>query len=358
MTKEQEIVRIGIVGFGYWGPNLVRNFTNAAKSEVLAICEALPERLDKARRLFPSALATDSFEDLLNDPAIDLIAIATPVSSHYALAKAALEHGKHVLVEKPLADTSARARELLDLSYAVGRHLFVDHTFLFTPAVQKIKTLIDERQLGDLMYYDSTRINLGLFQHDIDVVWDLLPHDLSILDYLLDGKMPERIACWGTNHFSDFADLAYVTLTYANNFIAHVHVNWLAPVKMRQVLICGDKKMAVYDENTVFEKLRIYDRGVRVRNREDVYKRLVQYREGDMTAPSLDNSEPLANEVENIIETLLGNQSPVAGPELGCRITALLEAASASLENQGMPIDVSEFLANDHARRSRQVVHD
>lgn len=331
------------MGFGYWGPNLVRNFASSPGSRVVAICDAREECIEKAARLYPNALTTTSFGDLLENPEIDLIALATPVSTHFPLGMAALNAGKHLLVEKPLAGSAFHARLLTDRAKEKGLKLFVDHTFVFTPAVQRMKAVVDQQQLGSLLYYDSTRINLGLFQHDVDVVWDLIPHDLSILDVLLNGRLPKSVSCWGINHFSDFADLAYVTLTYPDNFIAHVHVNWLAPVKIRQVLLCGDQKMIVYDDTTIQEKLRIYDRGITVREREDVYKRLVEYREGDMIAPKLDNIEALAAEVEDITSALLFDRPPLVDGELGYRVTLLLEAISVSLHSQGRPVDVEDF---------------
>jgi predicted dehydrogenase len=277
---------------------------------------------------------------LLKDPAIDLIACATPVSTHFALGMAALESGKHLLLEKPMAASSRESALLLAAARSRGLQIFVDHTFVFTPALTKMKSLVAQGDLGKLFYYDSTRINLGLFQHDVDVIWDLLPHDLAILDFLLDGRLPVSVSCHAASHYNHLADQAYVSLSYDDEFIAHVHVNWVAPVKVRQVLLCGDRKMIVYDETTPREKVRVYDRGVKVQNSEDVYNRMVQYREGDMWAPRLDNAEALAVEIENIAGTLRGTAAPLVPGDAGHRVVTLLEAATTSREHHGRPVMV------------------
>ena len=333
-------VRVAVVGFGYWGPNLVRNFISCADAEVLWICDSRQDRVDRVHRLYPGVGTTSSIDDVLNDPAIDLVAFATPVSTHFPLAMRALEARKHVLLEKPMAASYADAGALLRRAAAVERRIFVDHTFLFVPAVVKMKALASSGDLGRLHYYDSSRISLGLFQHDVDVIWDLLPHDLSILDYLLDGALPQSVCAQGASHYNDLADQAYVTLVYPDNFIAHIHVNWVAPVKVRQILFCGDRRMCIYDENTPHEKLRVYDRGVTVRSAEDVYKRMVEYREGDMFAPRLEPKEALTAEIENIVGTLLGREEPIVSGEVGARIVLLLEAATASLRHNGRPVMV------------------
>ncbi len=332
-------VNVAIVGFGYWGPNVARNFVFSTKAAVSMICDANPERLAVASGLYPAVTVTPSFEQVLANPDVDLIVLATPVSTHFPLGIKALHAGKHLLIEKPMTSSAAQARDLLSLARKKNLRVFVDHTFVFSPQVNKMKDLVAKGELGDLLYYDSSRINLGLFQHDVDVVWDLLPHDLSILDFLLEGELPETVSCWGASHFSDLADQAYVSLSYRNRFIAHVHVNWIAPVKIRQVLLCGDKKMIVFDETSV-EKLRVYDRGVNIKTPEDVYKRLVQYREGDMSAPHIPNYEALAAEVDNVLETISGNQRAIVDGNAGHRVVLLLEAASESLKNNGRPVIV------------------
>lgn len=337
------MVNVGVVGYGYWGPNLVRNFMAlpADKSRVRLICDARQERLNAASRVYPSIGISTDFEALIADPEIDLVALATPVSSHFPLAGKALRAGKHVLVEKPLAATVAEAEQLVALAATVNRQLFVDHTFVFTPAVRKMREMVEGGTIGDLLYYDSTRINLGIFQHDVDVVWDLVPHDLSILDYLLGGQMPTSVSCTGVAHYSELADLAYVTLNYPNGFVAHINVNWLAPVKIRQILLCGDKQMLVYDEHTVQEKVRIYDRGVRVKSSEDVYQKLVEYRDGDMFAPRLANTEALAAEVENVVAAIRGEAAPVVDGRAGLRVVQVLEAATESMREKGRPVETA-----------------
>ncbi|MGB6060491.1 MAG: Gfo/Idh/MocA family oxidoreductase [Candidatus Aquilonibacter sp.] len=336
------LVNVGVVGYGYWGPNLVRNFMALAsdKARVKLVCDARAERLAGVSRVYPSIGVTTDYDVMVRDPEIDLIAIATPVGSHFTLAEKALNAGKHVLVEKPLAGSVAEAEKLVALARSVGRKLFVDHTFVFTPAVRKMRELVRTGSMGELLYYDSTRINLGIFQHDVDVVWDLVPHDLSILDFLLGGMVPSSVSCTGVAHYGDLADLAYVTLYYPNGFIAHINVNWLAPVKIRQILLCGDKQMMVYDEHTVQEKVRIYDRGVRVTNSEDLYQKLVEYRDGDMFAPKLPNTEALHAEVEGIVDVIRGDEAEVVGGECGLRIVRTLEAITTSMNQQGRPVNV------------------
>lgn len=323
-------INVGVVGYGYWGPNVVRNFNASDKARVLTICDSQADRVARAMRQYPGIKGTTDFHDLLADSEIDLIACATPVSSHYRLGKAALLAGKHVLLEKPMTSTSQEAAELLSIARARRLHIFVDHTFVFTSAVQKMKAMIDEGLLGQIFYYDSTRINLGLYQSDVDVLWDLAPHDLSILDYLLDGASPTSVSCSGVNHFGSHADQAYLSLEYDGKFLAHVHVNWLAPVKSRQVLLCAEKRMLVYDELST-EKLRVYDRGVEFRRADDPYQHLVEYREGDMWAPRLENREPLAVEINNVLDTLRGTAEPIVDGYRGYRVVKTLESLAKSL---------------------------
>jgi predicted dehydrogenase len=339
-------VGIGVVGYGYWGPNLVRNFMalSAEKARVKVVCDSRADRLEAVTRIYPSVAVTTEYERLLDDPDVTMVAIATPVSSHYSLAERALRAGKHVLVEKPLTASTNEAESLVKLAAEAGRKLFVDHTFVFTPAVRKMRELIDDGVLGNTLYYDSTRINLGIFQHDVDVVWDLVPHDLSILDYLLSGKMPVSVSCTGIAHYGELADLAYVTLDYADGFIAHINVNWLAPVKIRQILLCGDRQMVVYDEHTVQEKVRIYDRGVSVKTSEDLYERLVQYRDGDMFAPKLAGTEALKTEVENVVDTILGSAEAVVDGHAGLRVVRILDAATRSMKEKGRPVEIEPAL--------------
>lgn len=342
-----KVVTVGVVGYGYWGPNLVRNFMAlpSDKAQVKVVCDTRAERLAGVTRIYPSVATTTDYDAMIGDAEIDLIAIATPVSSHFALAEKALRAGKHVLVEKPLAASVAEAEQLVALAAEMKRQLFVDHTFVFTPAVRKMREMVEGGSIGELLYYDSTRINLGIFQHDVDVVWDLVPHDLSILDFLLGGKVPVSVSCTGVAHYGELADLAYVTLNYERGFVAHFNVNWLAPVKIRQILLCGDKQMMVYDEHTVQEKVRIYDRGVRVKSSEDVYQKLVELRDGDMFAPRLPNIEALAAEVENVVASIRGEASPVVDGAAGLRVVQTLEAATQSMQEQGRPVEVAAATA-------------
>jgi len=328
------------VGFGYWGPNLVRNLMSHPDVQVRAICDTDVARLAHAARLYPSVHGTSDITELLCDASLDLVAVSTPVSTHYPIAKLILRAGKHVLVEKPLAQNTLEAADLLSLARVSKRMIFVDHTFVFTPGVRKVQELVSNGELGPLLYYDSTRVNLGLFQHDIDVVWDLAPHDLSILDFLLGGRLPNSVSCFGAAHYSRFADMAYLYMSYGDNFVAHINVNWISPVKIRQVLLCGTRKMIVYDENTVQEKVRVYDRGVEAKRPEDIYNRLIEYREGDMFAPRIGTGEALMAEVDDIVAALRGEKEPTVGAAAGLRIVTVLEAASESMRSNGRPIAI------------------
>jgi len=334
------VVNVGLVGFGYWGPNVARNFSQLEGARLSHICDLSEERLARARRLYPHSVATGDLDSVLADPSVDLIVVATPVSTHHQLAARALHADKHVLVEKPLTTSSELARDLVSIADRRKRYLFVDHTFIFTPAVRKMKEVYQRGELGRALYYDSTRVNLGIFQHDVNVIWDLVTHDLGILDYVLDGRMPASASCTGMAHFgADHADLAYLTLHYDGDFIAHINVNWLAPVKVRQVLLCGDRRMLVYDDNSASEKIKIYDSGVSIRRQEDIYETLVQYRLGDMHAPRLDPSEALTIEAKNIVDTIRGLDRPQCDGAAGARIVSILEAASYSLKFNGEPVD-------------------
>lgn len=339
MTPDGKIV-IAIVGYGYWGPNLVRNFMGTKGACVRYVSDLSASRREAASQLYPSVTTVETIEPVLADPGVDLVVVATPPSTHAEIAIRALEAGKHVLVEKPLAVSAEEADRICEVARRVNRRVFVDHTFVFTPAVRKMCSLAHDNYLGRLLYYDSTRINLGLFQRDVDVIWDLLPHDLSILDYLLGGKMPTAVSCVGAAHYvTDQSELAYVSLRYADGFLAHIHVNWIAPVKIRQILLGGDQRMLVYDDINPSEKIKVYDRGVDV-NGEDRYKRLVQYRDGDMLAPKIENAEALTIEARHIINVLQGQEDPIVPGSAGARVVRLLEAASASLVAGGRQIEV------------------
>jgi predicted dehydrogenase len=334
-------VSFAVVGFGYWGPHLSRNISLAEGAVVSWVCDLDVDRLREAARRFSTPKTTQCFEDILADSTVDVVAVATPVTTHYRLAIKALQASKHVLVEKPLASSTNEALDIVMTANRCQRRVFVDHTFVFTPAVRKIRELLVRNELGRLLYYDSVRINLGIFQHDVNVIWDLVTHDIAILDFLLDGRLPVSASCTGAAHFgAKHADLAYLTLTYEDDFIAHINVNWLAPVKIRQVLVCGDRRMLVYDDNSASEKLKVYDSGVYVRRAEDLYEMLVQYRAGDMHAPRLEAAEALSYEIRNIVGTLQNETAPVADGEAGLRVVSILEAADASLSQSGVSVPI------------------
>src|SRR5258708_37285469 len=285
------MIRIGVIGYGYWGPNIVRNFHAHEKSEVVLVCDKSTKCQQRLHKEHPSIAFTMDANDILKSPNIDVACIVTPVWTHYELAKAALENGKHVFVEKPFTCTSRQAETLIELAERKHLKIMVDHTFLFTGAVRKIRQLVDEGTLGGLYYYDSTRVNLGLFQHDINVVWDLAPHDLSIMDYLIQAD-PEAVVATGEKHLNGLVDVAFLTIYFPGNVIAHINVNWLSPVKVRTTLIGGEKKMLVWNDLEADEKIKIYDKGVTKNGKQErVYDLLVSYRSGDMWAPRVEQVE-------------------------------------------------------------------
>lgn len=336
------MVGIGVVGYGYWGPNLVRNFAQVAGARVTAVCDQRAERRALVEQIYPSIQTYADVADLLRNPAVDAVVIATPVSSHFELALMALQAGKHVLVEKPFTTTVVQAEQLVEAAERRGLTLMVDHTFIFTSAVRKIKELIDNGTLGTLYYYDSVRVNLGLFQNDVNVLWDLAVHDLSIMNYLV-GAMPTMVAATGMAHVPGKPEnMAYLTCYFANNLIAHFHVNWMAPVKIRQTLIGGSERMIVYDDIEMSEKVKVYDKGIIVSESEDaVYQRHVGYRTGDMWAPRLDNIEALRIEAEHFVECMTTGRHPLSDGQAGLRVVRILEAASQSMAQRGQPIVLS-----------------
>ncbi|HSP98636.1 MAG TPA: Gfo/Idh/MocA family oxidoreductase [Candidatus Dormibacteraeota bacterium] len=331
-------IRLGIIGYGYWGPNLLRNFADCAGAAVHACAELQPERRAVAQQRYPAVAVTADAEAVLTDPAVDAVAIATPVSTHYRLAKLALAHGKHVLVEKPMTDGVGEAEELIALARRNGCVLMVDHTFVYTGAVRRMKAIVAGGELGELHYFDAVRINLGLFRHDVDVLWDLAPHDLAILTHLV-PEPPRAVSAVGAQHTgSGLVDVAYMTLHYPDNFIAHLHVNWLSPVKLRQMLIGGSRRMLVYDDVEPSEKVRVYDRGIDITTRESVHRTLVDYRTGDMWAPKVDLREALAVECEHFVACVRDASEPLTGGEAGLRVVRLLEAAGRSLAEGGRQV--------------------
>lgn len=328
------MIRFGVIGYGYWGPNIVRNLRSLDSTQVVAICDQNDAALRRAKHAFPEVQVTTDAGELLSSPEVDAIAVITPVWTHFELAKGALKNGKHVFVEKPFTSTSAQAEQLIDLAARNNLQIMVDHTFLFTGAVKKIRELIDDNTLGKLYYYDSTRVNLGLFQHDVDVLWDLAPHDLSIVDYLI-GKPAEAIVATGEKHLNGLTDVAYLTAYFPNNVIAHFNVNWLSPVKVRTTLIGGEKKMLVWNDLEADEKIKIYDRGVNMTSREGVYDLLVSYRSGDMWAPKVEATEALRAELAYFVECIHNGELPINDGLAGLRIVRMLEAAEESLNRKG-----------------------
>jgi len=334
-------VRIGVVGYGYWGPNLVRNFAEYPGSHVATVADMRLDRLAPVRRRYPDVVVTTDYRDLLNDPSIDAVVISTPISTHFDLALASLKAGKHVLVEKTLTATSAQTELLIE--EAERRHLvlMVDHTFVYTGAVQKIKEVVDAGRLGQLYYYDSVRVNLGLFQHDVNVLWDLAVHDLSIMDHVL-REMPIAVAATGVANVPGRPiNTGYLTCFFERNLLAHFHVNWLAPVKIRRTLIGGDAQMIVYDDLEPSEKVKIYDRGITVdRASEAAYELLVGYRSGDMWAPQVSLTEALRVETQHFVECIHTGQKPLTDGHSGLRIVRILEAATESLQQRGRPVEI------------------
>jgi predicted dehydrogenase len=340
--RATDAVGVGVIGHGYWGPNLVRNFAETAEARVIAVSDLRPERLAPIRRRFPAVETTTDHRDLLRDSRIEAIAVATPVSTHYQLARQALEAGKHVLVEKPLAATAAEAAELVELAEGRGRLLMVDHTFIYTGAVQKIKELVDQGELGRPYYWDSVRVNLGLFQHDVGVLADLAAHDLSIMDYVLDAR-PVAVAATGiANVPGQPVNTAYLTCFFERDLLAHFHVNWLAPVKVRRTLIGGDRRMIVYDDLEPSEKIKVYDSGVELGATENGrFELLIGYRTGDMWAPKLSLTEALGVEANHFVQCIRTGRRPITDGQAGHRVVTVLEAAAQSLADGSRPVEIT-----------------
>ena len=334
-------LRVGVIGCGYWGPNLVRNFARHQQSQVQAVCDMRYERATRVAAEYRIPTVTDRAEELIKAPDLDLVVIATPSFTHFELAKAAIAAGKHVLVMKPLTTSAEQAEELCVLAERQGVLLAVDHTFVFTGAVRKMKQLIDAGEVGELYYFDSVRINLGLIQTDVNVIWDLAPHDVSIMDYLI-GQEPVSVSAIGASHGGSPAEsIAYVTVRYAGSLLGHVHVNWLAPAKVRRTILGGAKRMIIYDDVEASEKLKVYDKGFTVAphpSPEDEYKLLISYRVGDMHAPQLDAKEALAVETENVVRAVQGVEPLVADGWAGWRVVRILEAAQRSIARDGVPM--------------------
>jgi len=336
------VISVGVIGYGYWGPNLARNFSETPGATVGGIADLNRDRLARAATRMPSARTSTSPADIINDPSVDAVVVATPVSTHYELALAALRAGKHVLVEKPLASSSEEVLALIDEADRRGLVLMVDHTFVYTGAVMKMRELTAAGELGDLYYYDSVRINLGLFQHDVNVLWDLAVHDLSIMDYVL-GTQPVAVSATGLSHVAGQPhNIAYMTMFFDGPLIAHVHANWLAPVKVRRTLLGGSRRMIVFDDLEASEKIKVYDRGISVNpSPENVYQMQVGYRTGDMWAPQLAVREALSTEAVHFVECITDRKVPITDGHAGLRVVQLLEAASASMRARGNMVTVT-----------------
>jgi len=333
------MIRIGVIGYGYWGPNLVRNFAELGGAELAGVADLDPKKLEIVAKRFPAVKTTNDFQELLRDPNIDAIAVATPVNTHFELGMAALKAGKHVWLEKPMTETSLQARQLVDTADKRKLVLHVDHTFIYTGAVKKMKELVANDELGKILYYDSTRVNLGLFQRDVSVISDLAVHDFSILDYLL-RERPIAVSAGGINHFPGTPEnLAYITMFYDSGAIAHVNCSWLAPVKVRTVLVGGAKKMFVYDDLQPSEKLKIYDKGVSFTDDPaKIYQMRVGYRTGDMWAPKLDESEALRIGAIDFVEAIEARRPTLTDGRLGMRVVEIVEAATSSMRARGETI--------------------
>jgi predicted dehydrogenase len=339
------MIGVGVVGYGYWGPNLARCFAETEGCRLAAIVDANPEALARAGKRHPSAKQYARFDDLLADPEIDAVAIATPVRTHFALAQAALASGRHVLVEKPMTESAAQAETLVALAAQRGLTLMVDHTFVYTPAIRKIKELIASGDLGEIYYYDSVRVNLGLFQSDVNVIWDLAVHDLAILQYILDDQ-PATVSANGVRHVAGNPEnMAHLTVYYESGTVAHLSVNWLAPVKVRQTLIGGSRKMIVYNELEPSEKIKVYDSGVVCAPADETVERMrVSYRTGDMWAPRIGVKEALLTETEHFIACIRDGTTPITDGLVGLSVVETLEAATQSMRRRGHPFQLSRVL--------------
>lgn len=329
------MINFAVIGYGYWGPNIVRNLMALKEAKVQYISDTNPKALHKVKELYPHIKLTRDFKKAIKSDSVNAVAIVTPVSTHYKLAKMALQNGKHIFIEKPFTATSKEAEDLIKIAKKNKRLIMVDHTFIFTGAVRKIKELIDKKVLGELNYFDSTRVSLGLFQHDVNVIWDLAPHDFSIINYLIKNK-PLSLTAQGVDHVGHGKEnLAYITMHFAKNLIVHINVNWLSPVKMRTIFIGGKKKMLVWDDVHSDEIIKVYDKGIKVDNKENIYKLKIDYRSGDMWSPRIDYTEALKRELEYFIHCLKKKKTPINDGEAGLKVVRMLEMSDRSLKQGG-----------------------
>ncbi|GBD90545.1 putative oxidoreductase YdgJ [bacterium BMS3Abin04] len=332
-------MKIGVIGLGYWGPNLVRNFIAQPEVSKVIGCDLQESRRSFIQKRFPSAELLADYNDLLKSD-VDAIVIATPVDTHFKFAKAALEAGKHIWVEKPFTATSDQAKELIDISEKKNLKIFVDHTFIYTGSIAKIKELIRENELGEIKYFDSVRINLGLFQHDVNVIWDLAPHDLSIMQYLMEDSKVAGVAANGIANYSDHENVAHLSVYFQNNAFAHFHVNWTSPVKIRRMILGGDKKMLVFNDMANLEKIKVYDSGVEMKTAEKIHQALIQYRIGDMYSPKVVQTEALNLGAKEFINSIMENRLPLTNGYDGLKVVKILEASEKSIKNKGQLINI------------------
>jgi predicted dehydrogenase len=333
-------MKVGIIGLGYWGPNLIRNFMGHPEVDKVYGCDLSDDRLNFIKSRFPSAELLKDYNEMLKKD-ISIVAIATPVDTHFKFAKMALDSGKHIWVEKPFTATSQEATELINLAEQKNLKIFVDHTFIYTGAVQKMRDLVDSGEIGDIKYFDSVRINLGLFQHDVNVIWDLAPHDLSIMHYLMPHEKVAAVSAHGIANYYDHENVAHLSVYFENNCFAHFHVNWTSPVKIRKMLVGGDKKMLVFDDMENFEKIKIYDAGVEISSKEKIHEALVQYRMGDMHSPKIQATEALSLGAAEFINAINENRDPKTSGKDGLEVVKILEASEKSIKNKGKLIELN-----------------
>lgn len=336
-------MKMGVIGLGYWGPNLVRNFLAQKEVRKVIACDLIESRLQNIKEKFPAAELTNDCMDLINSDT-DAIVIATPVETHHFFAKKALEAGKHIWVEKPFTATSDQAEELIDIAESKNLKIFVDHTFIYNGAVRKMKELVENNVLGNVIYFDSERINLGLFQRDVNVVWDLAPHDLSIMNHLLEKHKIKALSANGIANFNGKENLAHISVYFEDNCFAHFHVNWVSPVKIRRIIVGGDKKMLVYDDMENFEKIKVYDSGVEFPTTESIHQALVQYRIGDMFSPKINQTEALALGANEFISAINEDRPPLSSGKDGLEVVKILEACDISISNMGKIVELDKLV--------------
>ncbi|MDT3694839.1 MAG: Gfo/Idh/MocA family oxidoreductase [Ignavibacterium sp.] len=335
-------MKVAVVGLGYWGPNLLRNFLAQPDVEQLIACDTREDRLKVMKQKFPSVVLSNDCEKTLTGNS-DLIVIATPVATHYQIAKKALLNGKHIWIEKPFTANVAEAEELIEIAESKNLNIFVDHTFIYNGAVIKMKELVDNGELGNILYFDSERINLGLFQRDVNVIWDLAPHDLSIMHYIL-GFKAKAISANGIANFNGKENIAHISIYFEDNCFAHFHVNWLSPVKIRRMIVGGSKKMLVYDDMENFEKIKVYDSGIEIKTTEGIHEALVQYRIGDMFSPKVNQTEALALGARECLDAIKENRQPLTNGYDGLEVVKLLEASDKSLKGMGRIVEIEELV--------------